>query len=81
MATTREDTSIMQGQLDPLNWPVALGSFSMLPWLNWLWANWPSPTTIYMVVTVLFMVFQMADKLGLLERFKRAKTRSTDDAA
>jgi len=56
---------------DMLNWPVAVCSLSILPWLKDLWDHAPGLTGVYTSVTTLFMLFQMADKLGLLERFKR----------
>lgn len=31
----------------------------------------PGPATVYTVVTIVFMLFQMLDKLGLLEGWKR----------
>lgn len=62
------------GYLDPLNWPVAVCSVTVSVWFRDLWALIPGPTTVYAVVSVGFMLFQMADKLGLLERFVRRKT-------
>lgn len=57
--------------LDLLNWPIAVCSLSIVPWLDDLLRHLPGPTTFYAAVSVLFMLFQMADKLGLLEHFKR----------
>jgi hypothetical protein len=57
--------------LDLLNWPIAVCSLSIVPWLDELMHHIPGPTAIYAAVSALFMLFQMADKLGLLERFKR----------
>ena len=76
----REDVEMQGSGLDLLNWPVALCSISILPWLNDLWAHVPTATTVYTAVSAGFMVFQMCDKLGWLDRFKRKKppTRSKD---
>jgi hypothetical protein len=63
----------MQGSLDPLNWPVAICSVSILPWLNDLWDRMPGPTAVYATISGAFMLFQMADKMGWLEYFKRNK--------
>jgi hypothetical protein len=60
-------------RLDPLNWPVAFGSGFVAFYFNELWQHLPAPTAVYTVITSIFMLFQMADKLGLLERFKRRK--------
>lgn len=57
--------------LDTLNWPVLGVSFALWPWLTDLWEHLPGPTAVYMIVSAAFMLFQMSDKLGLLERFKR----------
>lgn len=59
--------------LDALNWPVATVSLASLPWLNEAWEHIPTPTTVYAAISAAFMVFQMANALGLLERFKRRK--------
>lgn len=57
--------------LDMLNWPVLGISIALWPFLGQLWAYIPGPTAFYMIVSAAFMLFQMSDKLGLLERFKR----------
>lgn len=60
--------------LDLLNWPLVLGSvlvWPLWPWFNSLWEHFPTPTAFYMVVSAAFMLFQMSDKLGWLERVKR----------
>lgn len=57
--------------LDVYNWPTAFISVSVWPFLNRLWEHAPTPTAVYMVVSAAFMLFQMSDKLGLLDRFKR----------
>jgi len=57
---------------DALSWPVALTSplvWPTWPWAADLWAHAPTPTALYMVVSAVFMLFQMSDKLGLLRRF------------
>ena len=56
--------------LDALNWPILGIAVVMWPFLNDLWAYVPGPTAFYMVVSAAFMLFQMSDKLGLLDRFK-----------
>lgn len=63
--------------LDVFNWPVAFVSVSLWPWLDHLWHNMPGPTAIYMSVSAAFMIFQMSEKMGLLDKFKR---RATEDA-
>lgn len=57
--------------LDPLNWPVALAGVSLPLWAQSLWEHAPAPTAVYMGVSAVFMLFQMSDKLGWLDRFKR----------
>lgn len=57
--------------LDALNWPVIGVSAALWPFLGDLWSHMPGPTAVYMGVSAAFMLFQMSDKLGLLERFKR----------
>lgn len=66
-----EGTAVHHPHLDAFNWPVLGVSFALFPWLGELWAYVPAPTAFYMVVSAAFMLFQMSDKLGLLERFKR----------
>lgn len=65
----------MHQTLDHLNWPVALCSFSIIPFLQHLMETVPGPTTIYTVISAAFMLFQMSDRLGLLDRFKAAGNR------
>lgn len=69
----------MQHHLDALNWPVLGVSFAVWPWLGDLWAHVPAPTAVYMTVSAAFMLFQMSDKLGLLERFKRSHKAELKD--
>jgi hypothetical protein len=59
--------------LDFLNWPVAVVSTVSLPWLwlGHLWEYMPTMTAVYTTITIAFMLFQMADKMGWLDRFKR----------
>ncbi len=57
--------------LDMLNWPVAGIAVLTWPFLEHLWDRLPGPTALYMVISAAFMLFQMSDKLGLLERWKR----------
>lgn len=59
--------------LDPLNWPVAVCSVTVSVWFRDFWQWLPGPTTVYALVSVAFMLFQMADKLGFLERFAKRK--------
>lgn len=63
--------STMYHHLDALNWPVLGVSFALWPWFADLWVHVPGPTAVYMGISATFMLFQMSDKLGLLERFKR----------
>lgn len=65
--------------LDAMAWPVALTAplvWPVSPWAVWLWEHAPTPTALYMVVSAGFMLFQMSDKLGWLDRFKK---RSLED--
>lgn len=57
--------------LEFLNWPVLGISLLSWPWLADLWRHMPGATALYMTVSAAFMIFQMSDKLGLLDRFKR----------
>lgn len=57
--------------LEFLTWPVAGLSILSWPFLGDLWQHMPTPTGVYMVISAGFMLFQIADKLGLMERFKR----------
>ena len=57
--------------LDVLNWPTIGVAVVTWPFLNDLWAYVPGPTAFYMIVSAAFMLFQMSDKLGLLERWKK----------
>jgi hypothetical protein len=57
--------------LDVLNWPILGVSVLSWPFLGELWEHMPAPTVVYMAVSGSFMLFQMCDKLGWLERFKR----------
>lgn len=65
--------------LDTLNWPVITISAATWPWLSVLWEHAPTWTGIYMGVSGAFMLFQMSDKLGWLERFKRRPKREIED--
>jgi len=58
---------------DILTWPVAGLSVLSWPFLGDLLEHMPTPTALYMVVSAGFMLFQMSDKLGWLERWKRPK--------
>lgn len=60
--------------LDALMWPVAGVSVASWPFLDWLLHHLPAPTIVYMSISGAFMLFQMCDKLGWLERLKRRKT-------
>lgn len=73
--------AVHHNSLDFLTWPILTGSvfaWPIWPWFNALWAYAPTPTAIYMAVSALFMVFQMCDKMGLLERFKRDQSLGED---
>lgn len=76
---TQTGVKMQGGGLDMLNWPVALCSISILPWLHDLWAHFPTATAFYTAVSASFMLFQMFDKLGWLDRLKRRKPRSKND--
>lgn len=64
---------VHHNSLDFLNWPVIgiglVGGVSGA--FNSLWEHVPGPTAVYMGISAAFMLFQMSDKLGLLERLKR----------
>ncbi len=67
--------------LDLLAWPVAGVSLLSWPWLGELWTHMPTPTGIYMAISAGFMLFQVADKLGWLERIKRGpKAQQHEDS-
>jgi hypothetical protein len=70
MANHRSGT-VMQQNLDALNWPVLGISVASWPFLGDLLEHLPTPTIVYMAISGSFMLFQMCDKLGWLERFKR----------
>lgn len=73
--------TVHHNPLDALTWPVLTGSlvtWPIWPWAAALWAYAPTPTAIYMGVSALFMVFQMCDKMGMLERFKRSRRQEAD---
>lgn len=61
----------MHQHLDALNWPVLGVSVASWPFLGALLEHLPAPTIAYMAISGSFMLFQMADKLGWLERLKR----------
>jgi len=68
------DTVHHHFNLDDLTWPIVTGSVAtwpVWPWFDILWHHAPTPTAVYMVVSAAFMLFQIADKMGWLERFKR----------
>lgn len=71
---THEGDHVHHTPLETLNWPIAGVSLALWPFLGDLWYYVPGPTALYMVVSAAFMVFQMSDKLGILERFKRRQT-------
>ncbi len=73
MASHPHHGSTMHHHLDVLNWPVLGMSVATWPFLGVLWEHLPAPTAVYMLVSGSFMLFQMCDRLGLLERFKRHK--------
>lgn len=77
-----EGATVHHNSLDILTWPVLTGSlvtWPIWPWAAALWAYAPTPTAIYMAVSALFMLFQMCDKMGMLERFKRHSPGQEDD--
>lgn len=76
-----EGATVHHNSLDFLTWPVLTGSvfaWPIWPWAAALWAYAPTPTAIYMGVSAAFMLFQMSDKLGWLERFKRGGSLEKD---
>jgi len=71
MANHHRGNIMQHNPLDALTWPVAGISVASWPFLGTLWAYTPTLTGLYMLLSAAFMLFQMCDKLGLLERFKR----------
>lgn len=69
----------MMHHMDFLNWPVIGLNVAVIAWFHDLMALFPTATTIYTAVTIMFMLFQMADKLGWLESLKSEK--DADDAS
>ncbi|MEL7086865.1 MAG: hypothetical protein AAGL98_00235 [Planctomycetota bacterium] len=67
----RAGEDVHHSSLDFLNWPTVFINATLWPWLNAMWQHAPTPTAVYMIVSAAFMLFQMSDKLGLLERLKR----------
>ena len=67
----RRSGKIMHQHLDALNWPVLGVSVASWPFLGHLLERVPGPTLAYMTISGSFMIFQMCDKLGWLERFKK----------
>ena len=67
----RAGATVHHNVFDVLNWPVIGLNVAVIAWFQDLMNHFPGPTAIYTVVTTIFMLFQMADKLGWLDRFKR----------
>jgi len=65
--------------LNLLNWPVAGISLGVSVWFHDLWQAMPGPTAVYAFVSALFMLFQMADKLGLVDRFRKRPAVTTEN--
>lgn len=72
----RQQEATVHNSWDVFNWPVVICSVSLWPWLDTLLSHMPAPTVIYMAISATFMLFQMLDKLGLLERLKRRPPRT-----
>jgi hypothetical protein len=72
----KTESMMHHSPLDPLAWPVAVASVTVASVSNWLWEHAPTPTAFYMAVSAGFMLFQMLDKMGLLERLKRPRLHS-----
>lgn len=69
-----EGQKVGHDTIEMLTWPVLTGSVAVWPvwpWFGALWQHAPTPTAIYMAISALFMLFQMSDKLGWLDRFKK----------
>jgi hypothetical protein len=71
MANHHRGNTMHNNPLDALNWPVLGVSVLSWPWLGTLWSYAPTLTGLYMALSASFMLFQMCDKLGWLDRFKR----------
>lgn len=74
----REGTSTVHHNsfnLDALNWLVAPAPlvWPIWPWFDAIWRHAPTPTALYMGISGAFMLFQMCDKMGWLDRAKRRK--------
>ncbi len=76
----REGATVHHSSLDFLNWPIVGLNVTVLSW-NWasFWEHMPGPTALYTLLTAIFMLFQMADKLGLLDCFKKRKSDDIPD--
>lgn len=68
---SRTGSTMHHNPLDSLVWPVAGVSVLSWPFLGDLLHHMPAPTIVYMTISGSFMLFQMCDKLGWLERLKR----------
>lgn len=75
MANHSRNGNAMHNPLDALNIPVLGISVASWPFLPWLLAHMPTPAIAYMALSGAFMVFQMCDKLGWLERLKRKQPK------
>lgn len=64
----------MQHHLDSLNWPVLGLNVTVLGY-NWhdLWNAMPGPTALYAFLSAVFMLFQMAERMGYVERWKHRR--------
>ena len=75
---SREHGAVHHTLGDILTWPVLGISVLSWPFLGTLWEHTPTPTGLYMAISAGFMLFQMFDKLGLLERMKRKPPEQGD---
>jgi hypothetical protein len=70
MTNHRRGAAVHHDPVDMLTWPLLGVSIGSWPFLGWLWEHWPTPTGFYMLVSAGFMLFQIADKMGWLDRFR-----------
>lgn len=76
MSHANGGAKVQGNDLSWLNWPVIGGNVTVITLWHSLWDHVPTLTTLYTGVTIVFIIFQMADKLGFLDGIKqRSKSR------
>lgn len=79
MSHTSEGADVQSNDWAWLNWPVIGGNVTVIAFFQKLWDMMPTPTAIYTIVTIVFMLFQMADKLGMLDGIRERRKRRAGD--